>query len=346
MAIRGVYSLITIYDIAKMAKVSASTVSKALNDHSDISDRTKKRIKKLATESGYLPNSHARSLITKRSYNIGVLFVDESNSGLTHAFFADILESTRAELEKKGYDITFISSSFAGQKNASFLEHCRYRGVDGVIIACIDFDSDNVKELIESDIPVVLIDKIIENKSSVVSENCEGVKQAVHLLVQNGHQEIGFVHGQHNSAGVTEKRLEGFYSALKEAGIEPNNRWILEGAYYDWGPTGKRVRQILEMKSRPTALLLPDDYAALAAYRVINQLQLQVPEDISLVGYDGLEFSQIMSPRLTTIQQDTKMIGKLAANKIVSLIEDNDKPEIIYVPSKILEGKSVKQLIK
>ncbi|NMA66398.1 MAG: LacI family transcriptional regulator [Clostridiaceae bacterium] len=242
--------------------------------------------------------------------------------------------------------MTFISSSFAGQKNASFLEHCRYRGVDGVIIACIDFDSDNVKELIESDIPVVLIDKIIENKSSIVSKNYEGVKQAVQFLVQKGHKEIGFVHGQHNSAGVTKKRLEGFYSAIEEAGLKPNSHWVLEGSYYDWTATGRRVREILEMESRPTALLLPDDYSALAAYRVINQLQLQVPEDISLVGYDGLEFSQIMSPRLTTVQQDTKMIGKLAANKIVSLIEDNDKPEIIYVPYKILEGKSVKQLIK
>lgn len=338
--------MVTIYDIAKVAKVSGSTVSKALNDHSDIAEKTKIRIKKLATEMGYLPNSHARSLITKRSYNIGVLFVDEANSGLTHAFFADILESTRAELEERGYDITFISSGFAGQKEASFLEHCRYRGVDGVIIACIDFDSKYVQELIASDIPVVLIDKEIEDKSSIVSENYEGMKMAVNYLIENGHKDIGFIHGQHNSTGVTKKRLEGFYAAMNEANIKPNSDWILEGAYYNWGPTTKCVKEILEMEHKPTVLMLSDDYAALAAYRVINQLNLKVPDDISLMGYDGLEFSQIMSPRLTTIKQDTKMIGKLAGEKIVSLIEDNAKQEIIYVTSEILEGKSVKKLVK
>lgn len=212
--------MITIYDIAKMAKVSGSTVSKALNDHSDISDATKDRIKKLALEMGYLPNSHARSLITKRSYNIGILFVDEANSGLTHAFFASILESVRAELAEKGYDITFISSGFAGQENSSFLEHCRYRGVDGVIIACIDFDSEYVKELINSNIPVILIDKKIEGKSSIISENYEGIKQAVNYLVSMGHRDIGYIHGQGVSTDVTKDRLQGFYAAMKEANIE------------------------------------------------------------------------------------------------------------------------------
>ena len=336
--------VITIYDIAKKAKVSGSTVSKALNNHSDISDKTKARIKNLAAEMGYLPNSHARSLITKRSYNIGVLFVDEANSGLTHDFFAEILESARAELEQRGYDITFISSGFAGQKDASFLEHCRYRGVDGVIVACIDFGSEHAKELINSNIPVVLIDKEIEGKSSIISKNYEGMKKAVNYLVKKGHKDIGFIHGQHTSTDVTQSRLNGFYEAMKEKGIEPNKDWILEGAYHEWQMTEKRVREILAMDYKPTALILPDDYAALSAYRVTNQLNIKIPEDISLMGYDGLEISQIMSPRLTTIKQDTKMIGKLAGEKIVGLIEDNGRPEVIRVSSEILEGESVKRL--
>ncbi|HHX62821.1 MAG TPA: LacI family transcriptional regulator [Epulopiscium sp.] len=336
--------MVTIYDIAKVAKVSGATVSKALNDHSDISDKTKVRIKKLAVEMEYQPNSHARSLITKRSYNIGVLFADESNSGLTHAFFAAILESARAELEERGYDITFISSKFAKQKNASFLEHCRYRGVDGVIIACIDFNAEDVIQLINSNIPVVLIDKEIAGKSSIISQNHEGVKRAVNHLVENGHKDIGFIHGQYTSTEVTPHRISGFYEAMQEANIKPNKNWIMEGAYYEWEVTAKSCEKILKMKHRPTALLLPDDYAALAVYRTASQLNIRIPEDISLVGYDGLEFSRIMTPRLTTIKQDTEMIGKLAGEKIVNLIENNQKQQVIYVPTVILEGSSVKKL--
>ncbi|NMA84075.1 MAG: LacI family transcriptional regulator [Epulopiscium sp.] len=338
--------MITIYDIAKIAKVSPSTVSKALNDHSDISEKTKQRIRKLADEQGYFPNSHARSLITKRSYNIGVLFIDEANSGLTHAFFAEILESIRLELEKGGYDITFISSGFGGHKDASFLEHCRYRGVDGVILACIDFDSEQVRELIASDIPVVLIDKEIEGRSSILSMNYEGMKQSVEYLIAEGHTEIGFIHGQRNSTGVTERRLAGFYKAMEEAQIPVNEKWIMTGAYYAWEPTYECVKKMLTMDHRPTALLMPDDYAALAAYRAVDRLNMKIPEDISLMGYDGLEISQAMSPRLTTMQQNTKMIGSLAGKKMIRLIEYNDQHEVIYVPSQLLEGKSVKKLMK
>lgn len=337
--------MITIYDIAKKAGVSAATVSKALNDHSDISKKTKSKIKALAVEMGYLPNSHARSLITKRSYNIGILFVDEGNSGLAHAFFSEVLESIRSKLETMGYDITFISSGFAGHKNASFLEHCKYRGVDGVILACIDFDSPQIQELIKSDIPVVLIDKEVENISSIVSKNYEGIKQSVELLIKNGHKDIGFIHGQRTSTGVTEKRLKGFYDAMAEANIKVNEQWIMEGEYFIWHPTYINVKKMLTMDHRPTAIILPDDYAALAAYSAANELNYKIPGDISMIGFDGIKISQIMTPALTTIRQDTKTIGKLAAKKIVSLIENNDKEEIIYVASKLLEGKSVKSLI-
>ncbi|HHX59236.1 MAG TPA: LacI family transcriptional regulator [Epulopiscium sp.] len=337
--------MITIYDIAKEGNVSAATVSKSLNDHSDISEKTKIRIRQLAVEMGYLPNSHARSLSTKRSYNIGILLVDEANSGLTHAFFAAILESIRSELEKLGYDITFISSGFAGQKDASFLEHCRYRGVDGVILACIDFNAPQVQELLSSDIPTVSIDKDTKGKSSIISKNYEGMKQAVNYLIENGHKDIAFIHGQKGSTGVTKKRIQAFYDAMEEANIDVQEKWVVEGEYYTWKPTYESVKQLLTMENGPTAIILPDDYAALAAYRAVSKLNKTIPEDISIMGFDGIEISQVMTPRLSTIKQDTVTIGKRAAQKIVSLIEDNGKEEIIYVPSKLLEGKSVKKLI-
>ena len=126
----------SIKDIAKACGVSVATVSKALNGHNDISQATKEKVREAARQIGYMPNSAARALKTNRTYNLGVLFVDEAQSGLTHEFFAAVLDSFKRHAEGRGYDITFINHNI-GHGHSSYLEHCRYRGVDGVIAACI-----------------------------------------------------------------------------------------------------------------------------------------------------------------------------------------------------------------
>ena len=130
--------MVSMKDIAKQCNVSVASVSKALNGYSDISEETRQLILKTASEMGYLPNSSARALKTRRSYNLGVLFVDEAMSGLTHDYFNHVLESFKRTAESRGYDITFTSGNLSGQ-HLSYYEHCRYRGVDGVVIACINF---------------------------------------------------------------------------------------------------------------------------------------------------------------------------------------------------------------
>ena len=125
-------------DLAKECGVSVATVSKALNDQPDISPATRERVRAAAHRMGYLPNAAARSLKTNRTYNLGVLFVDERQSGLTHEYFSAVLDSFKVEAEKHGYDITFINHNISG-KSMSYLEHCRYRNVDGVVIACVNF---------------------------------------------------------------------------------------------------------------------------------------------------------------------------------------------------------------
>ena len=147
-------------DIAKQCNVSVASVSKALNGYSDISEETRQLILKTASEMGYLPNSSARALKTRRSYNLGVLFVDEAMSGLTHDYFNHVLESFKRTAESRGYDITFTSGNLSGQ-HLSYYEHCRYRGVDGVVIACINFFTEEVQRLVQSEIPVVTIDHVL-----------------------------------------------------------------------------------------------------------------------------------------------------------------------------------------
>ena len=147
----------TIKDISRKCGVSPATVSKALNGDSEISPETVDLIRRVAKEMHYMPNAAARQLKTNYSHNIGVLFVDDTASGLTHEYFSLILNSVKEEAESLGYDITFICQNVGGQE-VSFLEHCRYRRCDGVVIACVDFESEAVRELVNSDVPVVTID--------------------------------------------------------------------------------------------------------------------------------------------------------------------------------------------
>ena len=198
----------SIKDIAKACGVSVATVSKALNGHNDISQATKEKVRETARQIGYMPNSAARALKTNRTYNLGVLFVDEAQSGLTHEFFAAVLDSFKRHAEGRGYDITFINHNI-GHGHSSYLEHCRYRGVDGVIAACIKFDDPEVIELAYSNLPIVTVDHVFNNRAAVLSDNTDGIHKLVDQLAALGHERIAYIHGENHSA-VTQKRLVGF----------------------------------------------------------------------------------------------------------------------------------------
>ena len=142
--------IVSLKDISKACGVSIATVSKALNDHSDISKDTKEKIREVAEQLGYHPNAAAQALKTNRSNNIGVLFVDEANSGLTHDYFSHVLDSFKKKAEQEGFDITFINGDRTRNNNMSYLSHAIYRVFDGVVIACVDFDDRDVIDLVNS----------------------------------------------------------------------------------------------------------------------------------------------------------------------------------------------------
>ena len=177
-------------DISKICGVSVATVSKALNDHKDIGEETKANIRRVAKEMGYSPNLSARALKTNRTYGIGVLFVDEAQSGLTHDYFSSVLDSFKRTAEKSGYDITFINSCKNRPDRMSYLEHSRYRGFDGVVLACIDFADPEVIELVQSSIPVVTIDYLFNNRIAIMSDNVTGMKELLEYIYSRGHRKI------------------------------------------------------------------------------------------------------------------------------------------------------------
>ena len=159
--------MVSMKDIAAACEVSVATVSKALNNHSDISDETKAVIKQKAREMGYHPNFSARALKTNKSYNIGVLYKDAAGSGLTHDYFAQVLENFKVTAENNGYDITFLNNSRLRKDRMSYLEHSIYRGMDGVMIAIVDYKNPEVIELLQSELPVVTIDYVYNGRISI-----------------------------------------------------------------------------------------------------------------------------------------------------------------------------------
>ena len=186
--------MVSLKDIAKECQVSVATVSKALNDHADISEERKKMIREKAEEMGYRPNLFARTLKTNRSYNIGVLFTDAEHNGLTHDYFAAVLDSFKVAAEARDYDLTFVNCGGSGGKRMTYLEHARYRGFDGIMIACVDFSEPEVLQLALSDIPVVTIDYIFNDRLAGVSDNAKGMEDLFTYIYQMGHRRIAYIH--------------------------------------------------------------------------------------------------------------------------------------------------------
>lgn len=333
--------MVSMKNIAQRCGVSVATVSKALNGQPDIGEDTRARICAVADEMGYMTNSAARALKTNRTYNLGVLFVDERRSGLAHEYFSSMLESFKVEAEAHGYDITFINHNVGGKTN-SYLQHCLYRGVDGVVIACVDFKDPRVRELVDSGLPLVTIDHVFDNRLAVVSDNVSGVEELVRYVYQKGHRKIAFLHGEPTT--VTKNRLIGFYRACEDLGLEIPEEYIRECVYHDPDRCAKATRELLELPERPTCILFPDDFSYIGGMNVLNEYGLRVPDDISAVGYDGIHLARVM--HLTTYSQNTQRLGRIAAERLIHLIErpKTTLTDRIMVPGGLLEGTSVKDI--
>ncbi|MBP0969887.1 MAG: LacI family DNA-binding transcriptional regulator [Oscillospiraceae bacterium] len=334
--------MVTIKDISRICGVSPATVSKALNGYDDISPETAELVLQTAKELNYTPNAAARLLKTNRSHNIGVLFIDDSMSGLTHEYFSHILNSVKEEAEANGYDITFISNNI-GKEKTSFLQHCRYRNCDGVVIANVDFQNTEVLELVKSNVPVVTIDYSFDNASSVNSDNEEGSYKLTSNMIAHGHRKIAFIHGEHTL--VTQKRISGYKTAMEDHGLEVPPEYISEAIYHDVDSVRKATAAMLDLPDPPTAILFPDDYAFMGGQAEILERGLNIPGDVSVSGYDGVNLAKILDPKLTTWEQDTDALGRIAVDKLIDRIENPRTaiPEYIVVKGKLFEGETVKQ---
>lgn len=324
--------MVSMKDIAQRCGVSVATVSKALNGQQDIGEDTRRRICIAAEKMGYMTNSAARALKTNRTYNLGVLFVDERHSGLAHEYFSAVLESFKAEAEAHGYDITFLNHNVGG-KPTTYLQHCRYRGLDGVVIACVDFNHPQVQELVDSGLPLVTIDHVFNNRLAVTSDNLCGTEALVRHVYEAGHRRIAFIHGE--DTAVTQNRLTSYYRALEALELEAEPDYVRAGRYHDPECCARETAALLALPQPPTCILFPDDFSAIGGLNTIAAAGLRVPDDISVAGYDGIYLSQTMSPRLTTYRQDTAALGRTAAARLIELIE---KPRTTVMDRTVVTG--------
>lgn len=331
--------MISMKQIAERCGVSVATVSKALNNHDDIGEATKARVREVAEELGYYPNVAARTLKTNRSHNIGVLFADAAHSGLTHEYFSAVLEAFKLEAESRGYDITFINTQ-AG--TLSYVEKCRQRSMDGVVIACIDFGRPEVIELMNSTIPTVTIDYASNHCSSVLSDNLKGMQTLVEYAIKKGHRRIAYIHGDSASA-VTKSRLIGFYQTLNRFNITIPDGYVCPSTYLDLNRTRQLTEILLDSSKPPTCILYPDDTALIGGVNLLRERGLRVPEDISIAGYDGMRTSRYLVPTLTTIRQDTMAIGSKAAMQLINQIEKpkSTSMERIMVNGTFITGSTI-----
>ncbi|MCX7948557.1 MAG: LacI family transcriptional regulator [Treponemataceae bacterium] len=337
--------MVTIYDIAKRLGVSPPTVSKALNNQPDISEETKKRVRQLAEELGYTPNSSARGLITKKTWLIGMIYEeDHLGVGVEHPLFSGIMNAFKNKIEQEGYELLFISKNL-GDQQLSYLEHCRYRRVDGVLVLNGNSENLEIKRVIHSSIPVVSANIVFPNVCTVTSDNVTPSREVVRYLYNLGHRRIAHISGPldyYASAAV--ERLEGYKLGLKDVGLDYDPALVIHATH--WNVTGgyRAMESFLHAQVPFTAIYCGGDVLALGVMKYCQDHGISIPEAFSLVGFDDYEWASYSHPPLTTFRQNRKAIGETAAESLIKKINGETLPPRIVLPVEFIERQSCKKI--
>lgn len=336
--------MITIYDIAKRVGCASSTVSKALNNSKEVSEKRKQEILAVAKEMGYVPNASARSLATKNSWSIGVLFSEDLNIGLEHHFFGGVLQAFKSYVEELGYEVTFVSKKI-GAQSLTYLEWCKYKNIDGVIIVTVDQDDVNLKELTQSGLPIVSVDNGLLNVPTIISDNMQGTRMAIEYLMLKGAKRIAHIAGPLRSYAAIE-RLEAYKYVLNVSAVPVEESLIVEANNYDSNSGKRALEELLKQNEQmPDAIFAASDDIALGAIIALREMGYKVPEDVSVIGFDNIELTRYTSPSLTTVSQQRELIGTEAAKHLISIInkETSTNQNIIKrVPVELIVRESTK----
>ncbi|MDQ0230782.1 LacI family DNA-binding transcriptional regulator [Metabacillus malikii] len=331
---------LTIKDIAKMAGVSPGTVSKIINNYSGISEKTKRKVLDIIGETGYQPTFSAKSLATKKSNLIGLIYAGKVNVEITHPFFNEVVTTFKKTIGKLGYDIIMFSNEQFYQDNGSYIARCNHFHVDGCLIIAGDNVEDAIYELDESEIPCMGIDLKLKgpNSSFVMTENYALSSKVIQHFYLHSIRDIAFIGGRKDSS-ITIYREQGYIQAMQQLGLEIRDEWIQHGDYFEESGY-EAMKRILDTKMYPKAVFAVSDMMAFGAIRAIKDSGMRVPEDIRVIGCDDIEACRFSSPQLSTIQQDKDRLGKLAANMLNDLISGNSQLSPVFVDSELIIRES------
>lgn len=277
----------------------------------------------------------------RKNNRVGILYLDSADNGLTHDFFAGILDSFKKSVEEKGYNVCFLNSTRQKNNRESYLCQAERLGLDGIFISCIEHEDQEVRDLLHYGVPVVVVDEELEGAVSVKSDNVLGIRNLVRYIIEMGHKRIAYITG--DATTVTAIRLKGFCETCEEMGITIPREYIRQSAFRDMKKAAFETEQLLRLENPPSCILYPDDFAAIGGLNILRARGLEIPKDISVAGYDGIRILAYYEPKLTTIKQDTVEMGRQAALQLMSLIEDPEVPveKNIVVNTMLQKGRTV-----
>ncbi len=320
---------ITIKDIARMAGVSTATVSMVLNNKDEhISALTKEKILSIAKEYSYIPNTMARSLVTKRTKTIGLVIPDIANP-----FFPEIARGAEDKANEAGYNIIFCNTDDNIEKEQKYIDMLSEKMVDGIIFTASSDRNYWLDMLHKQSIPIVLLDRDIPLKGDVgriIVNNQQGTYEGTKYLIEKGYKQIAFING--NIANETAKhRLAGFKSALQDHGLEINSDRLLEGSFKrEWGYGA--ASWLLSQEIQFDAVVCGNDLIAIGAIRALKDAGKSIPEDVAVLGFDDIYMSKLVEPELSTISQPKYEMGYKASELLIGMIEKekNLKKHIVF----------------
>lgn len=329
----------TLSDVAEAAGVSPTAVSRYLNNRIDLPQATRERIDAAIAKLNYRPNLLAKRLSTGRAEAISLVTPEIANP-----FFAELAGAIEAEAQAHGYAVYMTSTRGDLAREIDAIQRLQDQHVDGLIMMTNRPDDGTLAALLSRHQNVVLLDEDIPGVSvpRVFVENEQGSYLATRHLIEAGHREIAIVSGPQSLMSVGE-RLAGFERAMDEAGLVVRAGWVLLGDYSrEYGRAA--AGQLLGGLHRPTAVVACSDYIAIGILQATRLAGLDVPRDLSLVGFDDMPFAELVDPPLTTVRQPIADMGRAAFGSLLALINKTDAEAHTRLPVELIIRKSVRNL--
>ena len=331
----------TMKDLARETGLGLATISKYFNGGT-VRSKNRLLIEAAVKKLHYVPNEVARSLKTQQTRVIGVILPELSN-----AFITSIISSMEDILRRHDYAFIVCDCRSDPKREKEAVEFLMHRRVDGLINMATDATGEHLKAALEAGIPILLVDRLINSLrnrvSAVIIDNAYASGQAVHKLLDLGHRKIGLVLGSPHLY-TTDARLNGYLNALREAGIQSDEKYIRYGDYTMDGGY-QAVQELVRLKDPPTALFITNFEMTLGGMLALQHMNIRVPEDLSVIGFDKLEMFGNIFPHLTLIHQPQVSIGHECAKLILDMLSGQSSPRAVSLSTQLSEGTSVRSIV-